>query len=470
MNNANFHHYKHVILISLDSLRGDCVTAGYHDFPDSILGQGKFKTDRLDFLAERGTYFTNCLSAAPYTSASHAAYFTGCWPRHNGVYEFFNRKISCPTLFERAQRKKIRTIFQTDFPIILGDSLGFIRGVDKYYIESEQAAFAELLKKQNENTLSFFHFGGIHYPYGFHKLKFAPVDFPKKVDQLEKKFNIAVAGCQSDMLDESFRNSRDKSLLLRYKNIVDTLWGRKEYDELHRLYLEGIDYFLQHRFNPFIKMMIDFVDATDSLLILFADHGEQWAADSRGHSNAINDSVLRVPLIFYDGGQTKNSVVSKLVRTIDVAPTICHYSEISGGNFDGLPIDLSDPTGSIGSREAFAQVWRVGDRQKIYQHQQLILQGKKMIRPLATRLEKEAVYGDKFVLSRVYDGSGRLSKETFSANTGRQLIEARKNHGALKQLRSKIIKYNQAKYRRAKRLDIIGQSIANDLQALGYRV
>ena len=465
----NCQQYQHVILISLDSLRNDCITAVYSDFPDKFYLGGKFKTTMLDYLVKHGTYFSNCISAAPYTSASHAAYFTGCWPRRNGVYEFFNRQIGSPTLFELARRKNIYTIFQTDFPVILGDSLGFTRGIDKYFIESEVAAFSELIKKQNRDTVSFFHFGGIHYPYGFHKLKFAKVDFPKKVCELEHKFNIKQVGAHADMLDESYRKGKDKDLLSRYKTIVDTLYSRKNYEVLHQLYINGIDYFLKHRFNQFIKKIIDFVDDTNSLLIVFSDHGENWAVDSRGHSNAINDAVLRVPVILYGKGIVKNLVIPDLIRTIDILPTIYQYSKIASADFDGVPINLSNPKDSIGSREAFAQVWRVGDRMKVYKHQQRILKGKKMIRPLTTRLEKEAVYYGRFALNREYKSDGKLLRENFYRNTGEKLFAAKKNYSAT-DLRGRLKKYNKVKYSKGRKVNKINQSIIDNLHMLGYRV
>lgn len=470
MEKIKNHQYQHVILISLDTLRNDCVTAISSEFPDKFVGKGKFKTEMLDYLISRGTYFTNCISAAPYTSASHAAYFTGCWPRHNGVYEFFNRQIGVPTIFELAKKNGVHTIFQTDFPIILGESLGFTRGVDKYFIEAEDDAFSDLLENKHKSTVSFFHFGGIHYPYGFHKIKFAKTDFPKKVLELEKKFNISYSEKHPDMLDESYRDKEDKNLLLRYKTIVDTLWTEGKYDDLHLLYVEGIDYFFKNRFNSFIKKVIDFVDKNNCLLVLFADHGENWANDSRGHSNSINDSVLRVPVILYGNGVAKDTVVSKLIRTIDILPTICRYSKISQGDFDGKPIDLSNPSSFVESREAFAQVWRVGNRDRVYQHQQQILKGRRMIKPLATKLEKEAVYDDKFVLNREYAADGKLAKEFLFKNIDRGLIEAKKNPNRIKYLRNLLKKYNLIKYSKNGKIKNLKKSIVDDLKAIGYNV
>ena len=458
--------YQHVVMISLDSLRSDCISGISSGFCGKPLF---FKTSAIDRLIKEGTCLRNCISAAPYTSASHAAYFTGCWPRKNGVYEFFNRTLGKPTIFQLAKKENIKTVFQTDFPIILGSSLGFDRGVDHYFIESEEKAFKCVIKNSKEKTISFFHFGGIHYPYGFHKLKFAPKDFPEKVDSLERSLGLKRAKDQADMLDESFRNSRDKDFLLRYKNIIDHLWANKRYDELHRLYGEGIDYFFKHRFNKFIQKVTDFIDKNNGLLILFADHGEEWSAESRGHSNSISDNVLRVPVIFYGKGVKKNVLVTELARTIDVTPTISKYFLAKENHFDGLPIDLASPS-ALGKRAALAQVWRVGNRSKVYTHQQKILKKGKMIRPLATKLEKEAYYEGEFAITREYSGDKSLVRERLFRNTGRKLVLSPKNKKISVRFGSELQKYNSLKPKKAGRLTKVAESIAEDLQSLGYSV
>lgn len=92
--------FQHVILISLDSLRFDC-----------IQGESKY----IDKMFNNGTFFNRCITAAPYTTAAHAAYFTGCWPRNNNVYEFFNRSITKPTLFELAKKTVTKQFFKPTF-------------------------------------------------------------------------------------------------------------------------------------------------------------------------------------------------------------------------------------------------------------------------------------------------------------------------------------------------------------------
>src|SRR5215510_12472331 len=88
--------YDHVVLISLDTLRSDAMgaTSG-KGWPDKYgLPEQAHSTRILDELARKGLFFPTTLSSAPYTSASHASFFTGQWPLRHGVYEFFNRSLA----------------------------------------------------------------------------------------------------------------------------------------------------------------------------------------------------------------------------------------------------------------------------------------------------------------------------------------------------------------------------------------
>ena len=228
---------EHIILISLDTLRADCINASptAYDYLKKYSVVRRLHTAELDAVLKKSLYFSNCISAAPYTSASHAAYFSGYWPRNNGVYEYFNRRLSKPTIFQYARRAGYSTIFQTDFPVILGSYLGLTKSVQHYYIENERAAFETLMRHKKGKTLSFFHFGGIHYPYGFHNLKFGGKRYQNTVAQLERQYGISSTGALDDILDESFRSRKDKQLLFRYKRIIEHLYSQKEFDQVYEL-------------------------------------------------------------------------------------------------------------------------------------------------------------------------------------------------------------------------------------------
>ena len=150
-----------------------------------------------------------------------------------------------------------------------------------------------------------------------------------------------------DVLDETFRDAKDTELLLRYKYIVQKLYAEAKYDDLFELYVEGINYFMEHRFKQFIKRTIDFVDQENASLFLFADHGEEWDVYSEGHHNSLSDNVLRVPLVVY-GKDIPPRIENKLVRSIDVAPTIMELLPKASRKIkmDGRPLDIFHGRGS----------------------------------------------------------------------------------------------------------------------------
>jgi len=459
--------YNHIILISLDSLRLDAISSLCKTkFIKKYSSSKSYNTSILDDIIKNGTVFLNCISAAPYTSASHAAYFTGCWPRNNGIYEFYNRKIQRKTIFEIAKGQGFTTIFQTDFPIILGKTLGLTNGVDNYFIEEEHKALNYLIKNKNKKTLSFIHFAGIHYPYGFHKLKFGGENYLNKVKLLEKEFGLNALCEPKDILDEAIRDKRDKDLLFRYKQIIEFLYSSSNYTRLYNLYLEGIEFFLKNRLNKFIKELIDFVDKENALLVIFSDHGENWDKDSKGHSNTISDAALRVPLIFYGNNIPKNKKIKELVRTIDLFPTVCKLANLKHEPVDGSSINLFNKNEET-KRYAIAQVWRVGDKTKVYNHQKQMMEGNKYVKPLKTTLEKEALYLDKYILNRFHVKDS--SSDKFYINNPPKTRLIHKKPTKINQINRLLLDYNKINKKNGK-ISSIRKEIAEGLNLLGYRV
>ncbi len=311
--------YKKVILISLDTLRLDGIKyADIHSYKHSI-------TDRidsavLDDFISKGCFFKKNYTVAPYTATSHAAYFTGLLPKNNGVYDHFNSKLKVDSIFTFAKKAGYETFFKTDFPLILGKYLNFLKDVDNYYIEETDKSFDDFVK--SEKALGFFHFGNIHMPYGFHSTKISGDDFRKKVESLEHEYNLA-----PDLKDfhdfavETFRTEEDLNLLYRYKNLIKLLSGKKEFETIMNLYAEGINYFNHSILNSFLLKVMKYADEENCLVILFSDHGESWNNHSYGHFNSSDDECLRVPLVLYGKG-IPQKVVNSRTRAIDLMPTL----------------------------------------------------------------------------------------------------------------------------------------------------
>lgn len=454
---------RHIVLVSIDTLRADCINASpkAKEYLSKYKTSIDLKTNPLDKMLKSGLYFNNCFSAAPYTSAAHAAYFTGIWPLHNGIYEFFNRKLDKPTIFEYAKANGYTTIFQTDFPVILGDSLGFTKGIDHYFIEDENRAFKTLINNSKNNTLSFFHFGGVHYPYGFHTLKFGGENYVNKVISLEKKYNISNKDRNklNDILDETFRNKKDTELLLRYKYIIfEKLYKQGMYNDLFSLYLEGVNYFLEHRFKKFILDVKNFVDKNKAILFIFSDHGEEWDAYSEGHHNTLSDNVLRVPLIVY-GKRIKPRIEERLIRTIDLAPTIIDLlPHPIKTNMDGFKLNIFDSNESMSNaRHAISQVYTsIATKKQIVNYQNMSVKKNKPVKPLNTYLSGQAIRTKdrKYVVYYQKDGS----------------VVREEKLGNVAKLKRILINYNTLRVIKKNKLSNIELKIKNELKNLGYRV
>lgn len=350
--------YDKIVLVSIDTLRSDCIASNPHKlYPAQYRVETQVNRARIDEIVDRSAFFLNTISAAPYTSTSHASYFTGRWPRNHGVHDQFGSRLSAPTVFQFAKEFGYETIFKTDFEFVLGSHLNFLVGVDAYYVEDNEGALARL--KQSSKALAFFHFGQVHYPYGFHNLKYEGDNYREKVYALERELGLpgVVDESLSDMAYESRRGEEDLQLLFRYKTIISKLYAERRDDFLFNLYLEGINYFHKHTFNSFLDNLLSDLNGEAFLLIIFSDHGEAWNDDSYGHHNSLDEGVLRVPLLFM-GSEVYPSIHEERVRTIDLVPTLLMAMGEADRHLDGSDLCSSVFQGISGSdRDTFSSIW-----------------------------------------------------------------------------------------------------------------
>jgi choline-sulfatase len=329
--------YTHVVFISLDTLRSDAIAANpFKLWPGRYPGVTAPRTAVLDELARTGAFFPNMISAAPYTAASHGAIFTGQYPLRNGIHEFYNGRLKSPSIFTYGRRAGWATAMKVDFPIILGPELGFTRDIDEYIVEDDDKFIVAMTSASHAVGLA--HFGGVHMPYGFHNLCYGGDDYRDKVSDLERLVPDNVPPL-TDQLVESFRDSADLDLLLRYKHAVNFLYEAGRYDEIFQLYLEGIEYFLVNRFAPFLERLSEALRRAGArpLLVIFADHGHEYDADTYGHFNSMSEGVLRVPLILVGDG-IQAGLHARRIRTVDIVPTVTELAGLpssAGSAFDG---------------------------------------------------------------------------------------------------------------------------------------
>lgn len=390
--------YDHVILISLDTWRSDLFAASPLQNIERAYGiTGDLSAPNIDRLLSKGAYFPNTLSAAPYTSSSHASYFTGRWPLRHGLYEFFSNRLDVPTIFSVARAHGYRTNFKTDFPVILGKYLGFTKDIDSYRIEDEDGFLSDVMSATK--SLSFCHFSGGHLPYGFHKLKFGGAAYRDQVDALEREiggFDVL----PKDQLFETYMEAEDRDLLLKYKVATEALYRLGRYDRLMSLYRDGAERFLRFRLEPFLERLLEVTADRNALIVLFGDHGEEYDIESRGHYDSVNDGVIRVPMLFF-GNDIAARRHDATVRSIDLVPTLLELLDWQPfGPVDGhsLGVALAGNTQEEAG-PGFAQCY-VADTAQFVEVQRHVMDGDTRPRQLKHVLYKEAIWIDGERLTR----------------------------------------------------------------------
>jgi choline-sulfatase len=469
--------YDYIVLISLDTLRSDCIGVNpYRLWPDLYPDLRPPRTAVLDEMATSGAFFPNAISAAPYTSASHGTFLTGQYPLKHGVFEFYGGRLSSPTVFTYARSAGYRTIATVDFPIILGEELGFTRDIDRYLIEDEYG-FCDALLQANR-SVGFAHFGGIHVPYGFHKLRFGGDDYRRTVEQLESELPTELP-LHLDELTETYRESEDVEVFLRYKRALHYFFETRQFARIFDLYLRGLEYFLESRFAPFLERLQARLEASgrNYLIVLFGDHGHEFSAASFGNFNSFAEGVVRVPVIVKGTG-IQQGMFRQRIRTADVLPTILELAglqpdprfPLDGVSWAGVLRDGAPPPADA---VALCQAYTADANDFVdYQRRQLAGLSPEPIRHV--KLFELAYVGDYRVLQRSHEYTANFDRivvideppqvERFDANLKPVAEPGRDPSAALALLKA----YNE-QARSSVRV-IAGIETRSGLRNMGYRV
>lgn len=472
---------KNIIIISIDSLRADCIGANLDKkLLDKFNLKTKLKTPTLDWFVNNGIFFNQCISAAPYTTASHASILTGQWPTVHGVKEFFTNKLRSQTILNILKRKGFKTLFQTDFPYLLGPVLGFTRGIDKFITGRDDQSLSWIEENVKNQLACFFHFANVHFPYGFLNLYWGGDNFRKKVKHLLNKLNLKPDENNNFLFCAFSELSKEEEFLLKnYRHCIYEMHKRGLYSEIMDLYIEGINYFEKKRFSVFIKNLKKIGILDNSILVLTSDHGEIWNQGDRGHydrsynENVLSDDVIVVPLIFFGPGLPKQKIIKNQVRSIDIIPTILSILGIktSQGRFDGCSLFPFEKISS--NLVAHSQLWSLGKGKLI---KELInesnINNKLPKTKINDYLSQESIRLDGWKLVVSYINEGKVSGlKLFDVREG----EKERSDGE----RVKKLRYNLSKFKKFNQKNILNnisvediekQKIANQLRSIGYNV
>ena len=297
-------HARHLVLITIDTLRADRVGA---------YGYARARTPRIDALAARGVRFEHAFAAAPITLPSHASLMTGRYPpghaaRHNGI----RVDSAVPTLAKTLSAAGFATgAFVSAFPLDrrFGLNAGFAEYSDRMprgargRLENERPgrdtvddalAWFRTTKSAGPRTFLWVHLFEPHAPYG------------------QAGSGRPVADRYDDEVAESD---------VQIGRILDALGS----------------------------------DAASSVIVVASDHGEAFGEHGEvSHSLFVYDTTLRVPLVVAGPGIPARTVGTP-VSLVDVAPTVLPLLGLARFDSDGVDLSGTFTGVNLPARDLYAE-------------------------------------------------------------------------------------------------------------------
>ncbi len=326
-----------LVLISLDTLRADAL-ATYG--ADPALGK------RLERFAQEAVVFDHARAQAPQTAPSHMSLFTGMYPSVHGVQNVQHKQDpstgrrealiesvpeSLPTLAEVLSAAGYATVALTD-----GGNLnpphGFARGFDEYTrelsgVETQVAEGLDRLsslRQADDPFFLFWHTYEIHAPY---------VSPGAYIDRwTDEGYDGQLREVLAGLEGMEFRQ--------RFGAMRTTFWANKanfgppEAAFLHELYRAGVNYT-----DDELGALLDALDTpearADTIVVILADHGEEFGDHGKWQHDQVFEECLRVPLMVrLPDGVGAGTRIMTPVALIDLMPSLL---ELMGVDRDSLP-------------------------------------------------------------------------------------------------------------------------------------
>lgn len=311
---------KNVLIISIDSLRPEAV--GCYPTRFSFVETFPYivSTPSIDALAKEGVLFTTLICQAPFTPASHASFFTGLNPPSHGIQAFFGCKLhpQAETLAARLRKEGYRTAAFIGADA-LNSRFGLDRGFDVYDAKFDskmdswiQGEYRRLGREATQRALDwsqdsrepFFLF--VHY-FDAHLIAH---------HILARNDPIARV-----LLQKAYGMRDHASLFSRFFQALDRFYGKyQRYGKpFHVRHVRRIDREVARLVRNLKER--DLYDQT--VIVVMSDHGDAFGEHGEiGHRKRLYDTTVRVPLILKGPAEHKGKMLTTLVRSIDLVPTV----------------------------------------------------------------------------------------------------------------------------------------------------
>jgi len=338
-----------IIIVGVDTLRADHL---------GCYGYQRDTTPNIDDFSEQGVLFENCLTPCPRTTQSICSIMTGKYPWNHGVRNLHEElPEEANTLAEILKDSGYKTIsilanglvcnkIDQGFEVIW--DVDSIDNPDKLFeFDAKKAtdlAISELSELKGRYFLWIFYMDP-HMPYLARGLPFD--------NEYEGRFKWMLSFDEIPHGELFFKNPMTE----------------REREHAIALYDSEILY-LDREIGRLLKYINEKDD--NNIIIFTADHGESLGEHNYyyDHGDLLNQASLHVPLIIY-GINFPGKIVKKIVRLIDIFPTILNRLDIDADeyNFDG--VDLLDYLNRDGpdlkafsetGRAIYKEIFEVGHR------------------------------------------------------------------------------------------------------------
>lgn len=352
-----------VIMVSLDTLNGNHLPC-YGYFRDT-------SPNLCDF-AEKNVMFSNAYANGSWTLPSHVSVFTGLFSSRHSVIKYNDSLSPDKTLIPEALKNhgynNLFFIPNNDKTLPVNGVYGRIGdGLYNNNIIKWQESI-DMFKKsvrENKKTFMFLHTYDVHAPYDIQGNK--PI-YPIKSKEILNSTNVFetfskgfvdyyVAEVRKGIKNnEAWMDEKDiaeklfKELLDVYPNYPKSVEVLKKIQRTHSALLYDFTYYYNYtrKFNkenpddvdtlrslydqtinimdsnkiPMLTSLVEDPEFKDNtILVIFADHGEEFMEHGHLSHETIYNSNIRVPIIMHVPG-LQNIKISQNVQLVDLFPTL----------------------------------------------------------------------------------------------------------------------------------------------------
>ncbi|MBD3336957.1 MAG: sulfatase-like hydrolase/transferase [Candidatus Eisenbacteria bacterium] len=306
-------HPRLFVLVIIDTLRADHV---------GCYGHGRIETPHIDRLAAEGILYENAVTAAPVTLPAVATMLTGAYPAQHGIRDNGPYRLSgrWTTVAERFRSEGYRTGAFVSAAVLSRDH-SLDQGFETY-----------------DDDLSI--------PYvSYHPLARSLADYHQGVER-------RAAQTVDRALEWVARHGGEDGFLMVH--LFDPHVPRDPpppFNETYqdRLY-EGEIAYVDREVGRLCDAIRRIRGEADVYTLFVADHGEGLGDhEEQLHGDLLYEETLHVPLIIHGPGIPGGIRVREVVRTCDIAPTLCVLAGLEppewsiGGVLPGLAPRRSGP-------------------------------------------------------------------------------------------------------------------------------